>query len=659
MVIEAQMRLSKLLTKAPATSRAGHLRSLPELIGPPPQHTWEDEWVKLKAESYRLSGQGEATPEDDEAYVREHDPIHKYKNQEGVKQDIQHLVENGWSTERAEVYTLLFTCADALGRALRERERCYAASTYALSEALFAQRYGASLSELSEDARKPGAGRPRLPPRIARGTAPALYAHRDGLFGLCERDPAWNDVEAPDGTGFRGLTSTALVHASCDPRYFTADGFSVNTTVAGNEETFVLVPQDSDVVCFESNPDDEHGAHSAIITSESSGDFPPNTLFRLKGVVNPGQWEAPGGVFPMQRLLVVTATFQPPRTDLSRVDKGGSKMCGSSFALTYNDRSSFLHGLDDLIAMPSLSMQHEFLRDGPSSVWTDWKGVSYTSRAEWAYVNGPAARKEGCTPGTRDADNDGKTPQQFLDLCNAFIRQRRDSGLGTLLAADHAFLSLDEVLAVRLYSGPAYQPINTFLRQISSLTDAFRAQVAQHPLLSFAATVGHICRAIRKLAAVATPEEANARLWRGVRGELDKAFWFPDAQGMVCAVDMAFMSTSRKRQPPIDYMDGGGPNVLWQLYPKPESDSGFHRGASIEMLSQFAGEAEVLFPPCTMLAVKEDPKILAAKVAGDMERVKRLEAERGKHPTYGFFEVKEANEGDKTFLSIDVLPTFL
>ena len=42
-----------------------------------------------------------------------------------------------------------------------------------------------------------------------------------------------------------------------------------------------------------------------------------------------------------------------------------------------------------------------------------------------------------------------------------------------------------------------------------------------------------------------------------------------------------------------------------------------------------------------------------------MERVKRLEAERGKHPTYGFFEVKEANEGDKTFLSIDVLPTFL
>ena len=44
-----------------------------------------------------------------------------------------------------------------------------------------------------------------------------------------------------------------------------------------DEGEFELSPQDSDVICFESSPDDEHGAHSAIITSHSSGDFPPNT----------------------------------------------------------------------------------------------------------------------------------------------------------------------------------------------------------------------------------------------------------------------------------------------------------------------------------------------------------------------------------------------
>ena len=215
-VIRAQEQLARLLTAAPATSRAGHLRSLPELIGPPPQRQWQDEWVKLKAESYRLSGQGEETPEEDEAYVIKHDMVDMYQQQEGVRLDIAHLEQQQWPHDRAVVYTLLFTCADALGRALRERDSCYAASTYALSEALFKQRAGAT-----DDDVKAGGGK-RAASKQPRARPPqALYAHRDGLFSLSEREPAWENMEAPDGTGFRGLTSSALVHASCDPRYFT------------------------------------------------------------------------------------------------------------------------------------------------------------------------------------------------------------------------------------------------------------------------------------------------------------------------------------------------------------------------------------------------------------------------------------------------------
>jgi hypothetical protein len=33
---------------------------------------------------------------------------------------------------------------------------------------------------------------------------------------------------------------------------------------------------------------------------------------------------------------------------------------------------------------------------------------------------------------------------------------------------------VDEVIAIRLYSGPVYQPINIFLRQIANLTGEFR-----------------------------------------------------------------------------------------------------------------------------------------------------------------------------------------
>ena len=48
---------------------------------------------------------------------------------------------------------------------------------------------------------------------------------------------------------------------------------------------------------------------------------------------------------------------------------------------------------------------------------------------------------------------------------NAFIRERRAQGHGLDLAEGFAFLIMEEVLSIRLYSGPAYQPLNDFLRQ--------------------------------------------------------------------------------------------------------------------------------------------------------------------------------------------------
>ena len=153
-------------------------------------------------------------------------------------------------------------------------------------------------------------------------------------------------------------------------------------------------------------------------------------------------------------------------------------------------------------------------------------------------------------------------------------------------------LAIPGALCCVPFRAQAYQPINAFLREVANLSGEFRRSVAHNPSLTFAATVGHICRAIRKLAAVATPEEATRPLWRGVRGELARGFWMPDEQGMVCAVDMAFMSTSRNRQTPVEYMQDAAPNVLWELQPKAESDSAYHRGADISMLSQFKGEEE-------------------------------------------------------------------
>lgn len=278
------------------------------------------------------------------------------------------------------------------------------------------------------------------------------------------------------------------------------------------------------------------------------------------------------------------------------------KMCGSMPAmLNYGSRQEFVSGLDALIDTPLLTMEDEFRR---TKEWTDRKGVTYSLAAEWAYVNGRACRSEGHTAGTRDDGwNHGKTVDEFLARANGEIERRRQSGQATsMLPEGHFQLTRDEVLAVRLYTGPSYQPINDFLRQVGLLSGDFRS-LAREPRFTFAATIGHLCQAIRKLAAIATLEEAQQKLYRGVRGELPRGFWTPDELGMIVAVDYGFMSTSRSIDTPLDYMAEDGANVMWELCTRPESNNGYHLGADVSMLSQFASEEEVLFPPCTMLTL--------------------------------------------------------
>ena len=64
---------------------------------------------------------------------------------------------------------------------------------------------------------------------------------------------------------------------------------------------------------------------------------------------------------------------------------------------------------------------------------------------------------------------------QFRLRANWHIGLRRMRGYNSL-PLEFAYLTLEEVLAVRLYSGPAYQPINEFLRQIG--------QCAAHSVLA-------------------------------------------------------------------------------------------------------------------------------------------------------------------------------
>ena len=91
-------------------------------------------------------------------------------------------------------------------------------------------------------------------------------------------------------------------------------------------------------------------------------------------------------------------------------------------------------------------------------------------------------------------------------------------------------------------------------------------------------------------------------------------------------------------------------NVLWELRPSPQTDEAFHRGADVAMLSQFAAEREVLFPPCTML------RVLRRDAGGEAEGAAAGGPDR-RHA--GLRVNSDCFELQKRFIAIEVQPSFV
>ena len=603
----ATKALDKLQGEGHPTSRAGYLKALPEIIGPDPRPfgetsraLWMQEW-RLMYEEYAASTTHKTVdvPTSDAGW-RELEAKFETQFETSVRTRTD---RQQWGRDHAEAYTWLSSieARGPMAHALLTKSRRYATATYALIHALASRadqdHFGAAYV-LSR------CGTYRMPPMTFRA-----------LSMLVDEHAPWGKLEEADANGFRGLTSPSLVRPSCDPKYFSSDGMLTSAGAADFHDRSAAAPTtrlvDSDVVGFASTDDDEHGMHRGLSVSSTSTAFPPNTLFRLQRVVPPGEWEAPGGVRPERRLLVVSATFRlADVTGGAVLSSGAAKMAGSNRQLTYASRQTYVKGMGDVLDRPLLTMEQEWRRE--HLVWYDRTRAKYSATVEWAYVNGPvpgdaADAQKGGGVGERDGNNRGKAPGDFLAEANAHVRAMRahfpDVCCG--LPDEHCELTLDEVLSIRLYTGPGYAPVNDFLRQLGRLDRSMRSALAHNPAVTLTATVGHICRAIRKLAAVTPPAELDTPLYRGVRGELPASFWTPDEQGMLMAVDCGFMSTSRDVSTAVEYMvpGGGTANVLWRLTPSAESDTAYHRGAPVRMLSQFASEEEVLFPPCTMLVV--------------------------------------------------------
>ena len=563
------------------------------------------------------------------------------------------LVGSGWHPEHAEAFQLLFPLRSELSADL-ERDGQHGvrfpACNYAIAEALY--HTAAANAIFGEEA----------PRRLYKHlTGPNSLTEADAAWGGL-KVPDRTGFRGLTSTALCVATDDPRSFTSHGFRNKVAkdDGDGASYDLVATDM--------ADVVCFEGGCNEEEMMHSCVMIDEHHGALPANTLFRLKRVEEAGTWAvagmaegqvgaaaaaaksrqkpkitrrqgtftpddlrlksaaaeaalAPASVYPNCRLFVVSCTFKRP-TERPNGAGGasGAKLCASVRTLLYSSRETYVNGLDDILEGPVLTMEEEFNRIGQKP-YVDWRGVTHALSSLWAYATGTACALIS-PDDTRDEHNDGMRPADFMARANAHITSKRaefvarhvggprdghastdgfDPALLLLNEAD-ALLTLDEVLAVRLYSGPAFQPINAFLREIGKLSGDFRIAMARHRELTFAATTRHLCRAIRKLADV-TRDEANTRLYRAVRGELPPAFWDKDSLGMISAVDSGFTSTSKNMRTPVAYMDGAF-NVLWELAAGEPSDDAYHRGADISMLSQYAHEDEVLFPPNTMLIVQ-------------------------------------------------------
>ena len=169
--------------------------------------------------------------------------------------------------------------------------------------------------------------------------------------------------------------------------------------------------------------------------------------------------------------------------------------------------------------------------------------------------------------GKRDLGNESKVLDDFFNNQEAKM----------------AKLTLAEAAAARLYTGPSYQPINAALRTEN--------------VGPWATTIALLYSAVLKLSFLSKP----ARVYRGVKEDtmkLPDAFLDAAADDFAGGVELAFMSTTLDPEVALFYT-GKGPGSIFVI------DFGMaSRGASLQFLSQFPHEAELLFPPKTMLECK-------------------------------------------------------
>jgi WD40 repeat protein len=242
--------------------------------------------------------------------------------------------------------------------------------------------------------------------------------------------------------------------------------------------------------------------------------------------------------------------------------------------------ADFHKGLTGRVGMPHLNFKNAMRQEHCERAGCDVQfttgnyKITTTPRQEWRYI------VENVT-------------------CPDMEHKRRLVPIGELLQLDSsktAKLCEEEVIAIVLYTGPMFQIYNTILRRYP----AEKFKLFEEGDNQFSTTIFVLVSAVQKLSRF-TRIPLGTLLYRGLGGRVDlpDIFFQIDDKGCSGYAEWGFLSTTSDRDVALGYsgVKERRPKAMVMVI----ETSSIDRGADISEFSQYPGEKEFLYLPCSFL----------------------------------------------------------